>query len=70
MSEILEIRKRAHEYVQNGELDRALEEYRRLLKVENVDPNIFNLMGDVYFKKGEEEQKAAEGDKEGKGKKD
>ena len=54
MSEVLEIRKKAHEYVQAGDLDMALEEYRKLLKGEDVDPNIYNLMGDVYFKKGQE----------------
>ncbi len=52
MSEILAIRKRAHELVQSGELDRALEEYEKLLKMEEVDPNIYNLIGDVYYKKG------------------
>lgn len=56
MSEIVEIRKRAHEYVQKGDLDAALEEYRKLLKGEAVDPNIHNLMGDVYFKKGDGEE--------------
>jgi tetratricopeptide (TPR) repeat protein len=50
LSEVLEIRRRAHEFVQNGELDMALEEYGKLLKSEDVDPNVFNLMGDVYFK--------------------
>lgn len=54
MSEVLEIRKRAHEYVQAGDLEQALEEYRKLLKGEDVDPNIYNLMGDVHFKKGEQ----------------
>lgn len=54
MSEVLEIRKKAHEYVQAGDLDMALDEYRKLLKSEDVDPNIYNLMGDVYFKKGQE----------------
>ncbi len=55
MSEILEIRKRAHQFVQAGDLDSALEEYRKILKQEEVDPNIYNLMGDVYFKKGDKE---------------
>jgi tetratricopeptide (TPR) repeat protein len=54
VSEVLEIRKKAHEYVQAGDLDLALEEYRKLLKSEDVDPNIYNLMGDVHFKKGEQ----------------
>jgi tetratricopeptide (TPR) repeat protein len=54
VSEVLEIRKRAHEHVQAGDLDLALGEYRKLLKGEDVDPNIYNLMGDVYFKKGEQ----------------
>jgi tetratricopeptide (TPR) repeat protein len=54
VSEVLEIRKRAHEYVQAGELDLALDEYRKLVKGEDVDPNIYNLMGDVHFKKGEQ----------------
>ncbi len=54
MSEALEIRRRAHDHVQKGELDLALEEYGRLLKGDDVDPNVYNLMGDVHFKKGEE----------------
>lgn len=56
MSEIVEIRKRAHEYMQKGALDSALEEYRKLLKGEDVDPNIYNLMGDVFFKKGDKQE--------------
>jgi tetratricopeptide (TPR) repeat protein len=56
VSEVLEIRKLAHEYVQNGELDKALAEYGKLLKKESVDPNIFNLMGDVYYKRGSSEE--------------
>ena len=55
MSEVLEIRKRAHEFVQSGELESALEEYKKLLKGEDVDPNIYNLMGDVHFKKGDQQ---------------
>jgi len=54
LSEVLQIRRRAHDHVQKGELDLALEEYGSLLKGDDVDPNVFNLMGDVYFKKGEE----------------
>jgi tetratricopeptide (TPR) repeat protein len=53
VSEVLEIRKLAHEHVQNGELDKALAQYAKLLKVESVDPNIYNLMGDVYYKKSD-----------------
>lgn len=56
MSGILEIRKLAHEHVQNGELDKALSEYTKLLKADIVDPNIYNLMGDVYYKKSESEE--------------
>jgi tetratricopeptide (TPR) repeat protein len=56
LSEMMEIRKRAHEYAQNGELDKALDEYRTLLKGDNVDPNIYNLMGDILFKKGQAEE--------------
>jgi tetratricopeptide (TPR) repeat protein len=56
LSEILEIRKRAHEYVQDGDLERALEEYGKLIRGDAIDPNIFNLMGDVYHKKGEKEE--------------
>jgi tetratricopeptide (TPR) repeat protein len=52
---VLEIRKRAHEFVQSGELESALEEYKKLLKGDDVDPNIYNLMGDVYFKKGDQQ---------------
>jgi tetratricopeptide (TPR) repeat protein len=54
VSEVLKIRKKAHEYVQAGDLDLALEEYKKLLRDEDIDPNIYNLMGDVFFKKGEQ----------------
>ncbi|MFZ1947959.1 MAG: tetratricopeptide repeat protein, partial [bacterium] len=56
MSEVLEIRKRAHEFMQRGDLESALEEYRKLLRGDAIDPNIYNLMGDVHFKKGEKEE--------------
>jgi tetratricopeptide (TPR) repeat protein len=56
LSEIVEIRKRAHEYMQKGALDSALEEYSKLLRAEDVDPNVYNLMGDVFFKKGNREE--------------
>jgi tetratricopeptide (TPR) repeat protein len=56
VSEALEIRKRAHEFMQRGDLDSALGEYRRLLTGDAIDPNIYNLMGDVHFKKGEREE--------------
>jgi tetratricopeptide (TPR) repeat protein len=56
VSEILEIRKLAHEHVQNGELDKALSQYSKLLKTDAVDPNIYNLMGDVFYKKGDSEE--------------
>lgn len=56
MSEILEIRKLAHEHVQNGELDKALSQYSKLLNSDAVDPNIYNLMGDVFYKKGDSEE--------------
>jgi tetratricopeptide (TPR) repeat protein len=56
VSEILEIRKLAHEHVQNGELDKALAQYSKLLKTDAVDPNIYNLMGDVFYKKGESDE--------------
>jgi tetratricopeptide (TPR) repeat protein len=53
LSEILSIRKLAHEYSQAGDLDSALAEYRKLVKGDDVDPNIYNLMGDIHFKKGD-----------------
>lgn len=56
MSEIVEIRKRAHECVQKGDLEGALEEYGKLLKGDTVDPNIYNLMGDVHFRRGDKDE--------------
>ena len=56
MSETMDIRKKAHEYVQSGDLDRALDEYQKLVRGDVVDPNIFNLMGDAYHKKGNKEE--------------
>jgi tetratricopeptide (TPR) repeat protein len=48
-----EIKKRAHELMQKGDLEGAIAEYEKLVGGEAVDPNIYNLMGDVYFKKGD-----------------
>lgn len=53
MSEVLEIRKRAHQFVQAGQFDNAIAEYQKLLKGDEVDPNIYNLIGDVYYRKGD-----------------
>jgi tetratricopeptide (TPR) repeat protein len=52
LEKTLEIKRKAQRYVQNGDLDRAVEEYQRLLAADDSDPYTHVTLGDLYFKKG------------------
>ncbi len=52
MEKTLEIKRKAQRYVQNGDLDRAVEEYQKLLAADDSDPYTHVTLGDLYFKKG------------------
>lgn len=52
MEKTLEIKRKAQRYVQSGDLDRAVEEYQKLLAADDSDPYTHVTLGDLYFKKG------------------
>ncbi len=52
MEKTLEIKRKAQRFVQNGDLDRAVEEYHKLLAADDSDPYTHVTLGDLYFKKG------------------
>jgi tetratricopeptide (TPR) repeat protein len=45
--------KMAHIYSQEGRWDKAIAEYKKLIKIEPEDFNSYSMLGDVYVKKGE-----------------
>ncbi len=52
MEKTLEIKRKAQRFVQNGDLDKAVEEYQKLLAADDSDPYTHVTLGDLYFKKG------------------
>lgn len=53
MEKAIEIKRRAQRCIQNGDLDGALSEYRKLTGSEDSDPYTFVLIADLHFKKGD-----------------
>jgi tetratricopeptide (TPR) repeat protein len=47
--------KMAFVYTQNGEWYKAIEEYKKLLKLDPDDPHVYNMMGDAYVKKNDDQ---------------
>lgn len=45
--------KMAHIYSQEGRWDKAIAEYKKLIKLDPEDYNSYSMIGDVYVKKGE-----------------
>ena len=52
MEKTLEIKRKAQRFVQNGDLDKAVEEYQKLLAADDSDPYTHVTLGDLFFKKG------------------
>ena len=50
MSKRSQLRQRAQNYLRKGNFSKAIDEYKRLLTLENNNPNIFNDLGDLYLK--------------------
>lgn len=53
MSKTRQLRQKAQIFLKKGMLDKAAEEYRRLLTVESRNPNLYNELGDIYLKAGD-----------------
>ena len=52
MSKPNNVRKRALEYAKKRQWDKALEEFTRLVEIEQHNPNLFNEIGDIHLKLG------------------
>jgi tetratricopeptide (TPR) repeat protein len=50
----------AYNYVQLGKLDRALEEYKKLVAIDPMDFLVHSMMAEIYLKKGDKEQAISE----------
>lgn len=56
MAPVSEVLKKARELEKKGDWDRAAQEYKSLQSLEHPPPLAFNLLGDLYHKKGDEEE--------------
>lgn len=59
MSKASQIRQRAQRYLQRGEFNKAVEEYKRLTGIESKNPNLFNELGDIFLRAGDNTQAVA-----------
>ena len=56
MEKAIDIKRRAQRCLQNGDLDGALSEYRKLTRAEEPEPINFVLTADLLFKKGDPDE--------------
>lgn len=57
--EKVNIVKMAYLYASNGEWYKAVEEYKKLLAMDPLDPHVLSMMGDAYAKKGDDAEALA-----------
>ncbi|MBN2071440.1 MAG: tetratricopeptide repeat protein [Candidatus Krumholzibacteriota bacterium] len=53
MSKATQLRQKAQAFLKKGKVDKAIEEYKKLLTVESRNPNLYNELGDIYLRTGE-----------------
>ena len=56
MSKPNNFRKKALDYVKKRQWDKALEEFTRLVEIEQHNPNLFNEIGDIHLKLGDKRE--------------
>jgi tetratricopeptide (TPR) repeat protein len=56
LSKASQLRQKAQNFLKKGRLDKAIEEYQRLIQVESRNPNLYNELGDLYLKAGDRVQ--------------
>lgn len=59
MSKASQLRQKAQEHLKKGRLEKAIEEYTRLVSVDSRNPNVYNELGDIYLKAGDRVQAVA-----------
>lgn len=50
MSKASQVRHRAQDFLKKGKLDKAIEEYKKLIQMESRNPNLYNELGDLFLK--------------------
>ncbi|MCK4537500.1 MAG: tetratricopeptide repeat protein [Candidatus Krumholzibacteria bacterium] len=50
MSKASQLRQKAQTFLKKGKIDKAIEEYKKLLSVESRNPNLYNELGDIYLR--------------------
>ena len=63
MSKASQIRQKAQELLSKGQMDKAIQEYKRLIAIESKNPNLFNELGDIYLRAGDRDQAVQNYDK-------
>jgi tetratricopeptide (TPR) repeat protein len=56
LSKANQIRQNAQEFLSKGHIDKAIQEYRRLITIESKNPNLYNELGDIYLRAGDKAQ--------------
>jgi tetratricopeptide (TPR) repeat protein len=56
LSKASQIRQKAQECLSKGQIDKAIQEYRRLLSIESKNPNLYNELGDIYLRASDKAQ--------------
>jgi tetratricopeptide (TPR) repeat protein len=56
LSKANQIRQKAQEFLGKGHIDKAIQEYRRLLTIESKNPNLYNELGDIFLRAGDKAQ--------------
>ncbi len=56
MSKANQIRQKAQEFLSKGHVEKAIQEYRRLLALESKNPNLYNELGDILLRAGDKAQ--------------
>jgi tetratricopeptide (TPR) repeat protein len=56
LSKANQIRQKAQEFLGKGHIDKAIQEYRRLLTLESKNPNLYNELGDIFLRAGDKTQ--------------
>jgi len=56
LSKASQIRQKAQEFLNKGQTDKAIQEYRRLVSIESKNPNIYNELGDIFLRAADKAQ--------------
>ncbi|HSG29537.1 MAG TPA: tetratricopeptide repeat protein, partial [Candidatus Krumholzibacterium sp.] len=56
MSKASQMRQKAQDFLKKGKVDKAIEEYKKLLTIESRNPNLHNELGDIFLRANDKVQ--------------